>query len=97
MEAIDGDTAELCIERLSRKLSEVEVVMATSEGKANQMRKERDAEKKANENLRKEVTRLNNELLRVRTNAALNEVEIIKELDAKDGTNGEGNYFSTCI
>ncbi|XP_078364398.1 uncharacterized protein LOC144648816 [Oculina patagonica] len=90
MEPNDGDTAELCIERLSRKLSEVEVVMATSEGKANQLKKERDVARKANERLRKEVTRLNNELLKVRMNAALNEMEIIEELDDKDGANGAG-------
>lgn len=93
MELNDGDTAELCIERLSRKLSEVETVMATSEGKANQMRKERDVARKANKRLRKEVTRLNNELLKVRMNAALSEIEVIEELDDKDGANGAGNLL----
>lgn len=89
----EGDAAELCIERLSRKLAEVEIVMATSEGKANQMRKERDAARTTNERLRKEITRLNNELFKVRMNTALKEVEIREEQDSKDGTNGEGKLL----
>lgn len=92
-EPSEGDTAELCIERLSRKLCEVEIVMATSEGKANQMRKERDAVRTTNERLRKEITRLNNELFKVRMNTALKEVEMTGEQDSKDGTNLEGELL----
>ena len=58
--------AQLCMKRLSRKLSEVEIVMTTQEGKANQMRKERDAERAENEQLKKEIIKLNNQLLKER-------------------------------
>lgn len=54
------------MKRLSRKLSEVEIVMTTQEGKANQMRKERDAERAENEQLKKEIIKLNNQLLKER-------------------------------
>lgn len=94
MEPNGGDTAELCIERLSRKLSEVETVVATREGKANHMRKERDAAKTENEKLRKEVARLKNELLKVRMDTALKEKEITEVLDVKDGSNGAGNSMT---
>jgi len=90
MEPNGGDSAELCIERLTRKLSEVEAVVTASEGKANHMRKERDAAKTENEKLRKEVARLKNELLKVRMNSALKEKEITDVLDVKDGSKGTG-------
>lgn len=38
VEQNDGDTAELCIERLLTKLSEVEIVMTAHERRANQMK-----------------------------------------------------------
>lgn len=87
------DNAELCIKRLSRKLTEVEIVMTTQEGKTNQMRKERDAERAENERLRKEITKLNNELLRERTNSAQKEKEIRVKRDetVTDGKKEAGN------
>ena len=94
METNGGDSAELCIERLSRKLSEVEAVVTASEGKANYMRKERDAAKTENEKLRKEVARLKNELLKVQMNSALQKKEITDELDEKDGSKGAGNSMT---
>lgn len=94
MEPNGGDSAELCIERLTRKLSEVEAVVTASEGKANHMRKERDAAKTENEKLRKEVARLKNELLKVRMNSALKEKEITDVLDVKDGSKGTGNSMT---
>ena len=93
MEPNGGNSAELCIERLTRKLSEVEAVVTASEGKANHMRKERDVAKTENEKLRKEVARLKNELLKVRMNSALREKEVPDELDVKDGSKGTGNYI----
>ena len=91
MEQNGDDSAELCIERLTRKLSEVEAIVTASEGKANHMRKERDAAKTENEKLRKEVARLKNELLKVRMNSALKEKEVTDVLDVKDGSKGTGN------
>ena len=91
IDTTEGDTAELCIERLTSKLSEVEIVMATNEGKVNQMRKERDAERAANERLQKEITKLNTERLRERMNFARRESEILQEEDETEGTNGAGN------
>ena len=86
-----GHSAELCIERLTRKLSEVEAVVTASEGKANHMKKERDAAKTENEKLRKEVAKLKNELLKVRMNSALKKKEITDVLHVKDGSEGAGN------
>lgn len=94
------DSAEVCIRRLSRKLSEVEIVMATQEGKANQMKKERDAERSENEQLKKEVRRLNNELLKERTiSAALIKRNCKKENDKEttDGKHEEGNLLHRVI
>ena len=92
MEPNNGDTAELCIERLSRKLSEVENVMAANEGRANQMRKERDASKAANERLQKEIIKLNNKLLRKGWNSAVGDIGIIEEQEETDG-NVEGGIL----
>lgn len=94
MEPNGGDSAELCIERLTRKLSEVEAVVTASEGKANHMKKERDVAKLENEKLRKEVARLKNELLKVRMNSALKEKEVIDVLDVKVGSKGTGNSMA---
>ena len=91
MEQNGDDSAELCIERLTRKLSEVEAIVTASEGKANHMRKERDAAKTENEKLQKEVARLKNELLKVQMNSALKEKEVT---DAKDGSKGTGNSIA---
>ena len=94
MESNGGDSAELCIERLTRKLSEVEAVVKASEGRANHMRKERDSAKTENEKLRKEVARLQNELLKVRMNSALKDKEITDVLDVKDESKGTGNSIT---
>ena len=90
----DSQAAELCIERLTRKLSEVEAIVTASEGKANHMRKERDAAKTENEKLQKEVARLKNELLKVQINSALKEKEVTDVLDVKDGSKGTGNSMA---
>jgi len=94
MEPNEVDAAELCIERLTSKLSEVEAVVKASEGKANHLRKERDAAKTENEKLRKEVARLQNELLKVRMNSALKDKEITEVVDVKDGSKGTGNSLT---
>lgn len=94
MEQNGDDSAELCIGRLTRKLSEVEAVVTASEGKANHMRKERDVAKMENEKLRKEVARLKNELLKVQMNSALKEKEVTHALDVKDGSKGTGNSMA---
>ncbi|PFX18843.1 uncharacterized protein LOC111338958 [Stylophora pistillata] len=87
VEQNDGDTAELCIERLLTKLSEVEIVLAAHEGRANQMKKERDAANAANERLQKEITKLTNNLLRNRWSSAVQNIGIIEEQE-----NGDGNF-----
>lgn len=94
------DSAEVCIRRLSRKLSEVEIVMATQEGKANQMKKERDAERSENEQLKKEVRRLNNELLKEKTISAALIKRNCKEENDKEITDGKqenGNLLRRVI
>ena len=96
MEPNGGDSAELCIERLTRKLSEVEAVVMDSEGKANYMRKERDAAKTENEKLRKEVARLKNELLKLRMNSALKEKEATDVLDVKNGAGNYSRHMTPC-
>lgn len=87
VEQNDGDTAELYIERLLTKLSEVEIVLAAHEGRANQMKKERDAANAANERLQKEITKLTNKLLRNRWSSAVQNIGIIEEPE-----NGDGNF-----
>lgn len=94
------DSAEVCIRRLSRKLSEVEIVMTTQEGKANQMKKERDAERSENEQLKKEVRRLNNELLKEKTISAALIKRNCKEENDKEITDGKqenGNLLRRVI
>jgi len=58
------------------------------------MRKERDSAKTENEKLRKEVARLQNELLKVRMNSALKDKEITDVLDVKVGSKGTGNSIT---
>ncbi|XP_068704959.1 uncharacterized protein [Montipora foliosa] len=89
---VDCDNAELCLKRLVGKLSEVEIIMADREGKTNQMRKERDAERTCNEQLKKEIMKLKNELLQERTNSAQKEKKI-RELEQGKLQN-EGEYVS---
>lgn len=74
--------------------------MATQEGKANQMKKERDAEKSENEQLKKEVRRLNNELLKEKTiSAALIKRNCKEESDKEvtDGKQENGNLLRRVI
>ena len=94
------DSAEVCFRRLSRKLSEVEIVMATQQGKANQMKKERDAERSENEQLKKEVRRLKNELLKEKTISAALIKRNCKEENDKEITDGKqenGNLLRRVI
>lgn len=86
VEQNDGDTAELCIERLLTKLSEVEIVMTAHEGRANQMRKERDAANATNERLQKEITKMKSILLRNKWSSAFQDVGIIEEQENADGS-----------
>ena len=76
VDPVKCDSPELCMKRLSKKVSEVEIILANQEGRKNQMRKERDAQRVENERLKKEITKLNNELLRERTNSAQKERQI---------------------
>ena len=74
--------------------------MATQEGKANQMKKERDAERSENEQLKKEVRRLNNELLKETTiSAALTKRNCKEENDKEitDGKQENGNLLRRVI
>ena len=73
---VDCDNVEFCLKRLSRKLSTVAVIMADREGRENQTRKERDAERAQNERLKKEVKKLKNALLCERTNSAQKDKKI---------------------
>lgn len=74
--------------------------MATQEGKANQMKKERDVERSENEHLKKEVRRLNNELLKERTISAALIKRNCKEGNDKEITDGKqekGNLLRRVI
>lgn len=74
--------------------------MATQEGKANQMKKERDAERSENEQLKKEVRRLNNELLKEKTISAAWIKRNCKEENDKEVTDGKqekGNLLRRVI
>ena len=74
--------------------------MATQEGKANQMKKERDSERSENEQLKKEVRRLNNELLKEKTiSAALTKRNCKEENDKEitDGKQENGNLLRRVI
>lgn len=74
--SVDYNNAESCFKRLYRKLSTVAVIMADREGRENQIRKERDAERTQNERLKKEVKKLKNQLLCERTNSAQKDKKI---------------------
>ena len=76
VDPVKCDSPGLCMKRLSKNVSEVEIILANQEGRTNQMRKERDAQRVENERLKKEITKLNNELLRERTNSAQKERQI---------------------
>ena len=75
------DNPEECINRLLVKLSKVETAMVASEGRANQIRKERDAEKATNEKLRKQLAKLTNDLLRKRMESDEYEREVKQRED----------------
>lgn len=76
VDPVKCDSPELCMKRLSKKVSEVEIILGNQEGRTNQMKNERDAQRVENERLKKEITKLNNELLRERTNSAQKERQI---------------------
>ncbi|XP_031573927.1 uncharacterized protein LOC116307761 [Actinia tenebrosa] len=78
-----NETPEDCAKRLSRRLSEYEAASIDIEGRANQLRKERDAERALNQKLHKEVEKLSNQLLHERTTNALL-AKKVKMLENKD-------------
>lgn len=71
-----NESPQDCAKRLSRRLSEYEAASIDTAGRANQLRKERDAERTINQKLRKEIEKLSNQLLRERTTSA----QLVKEV-----------------
>lgn len=59
----EGSSQSLELQRLANQLSDYGAAYIESRGRANLLRKERDAERSANEKLRKEVDKLSNRLL----------------------------------
>lgn len=76
------ESAEECTKRLSRRLTEYEAASIDIEGRANQIRKERDVERALNQKLRKEIEKLTCQLLRERMRIAALENEV-KKFDSR--------------